>query len=92
MGIQLVVFKGRRIFLPNIKLFLQIRHPVCVTTADLNFHVRVSLQFVMSSAMPIPHMSGIKGKRRGRAEAYLPRRRVASEVSKHSREPVVDFV
>lgn len=92
MGIQLVVSKGRRIFLPNIKLFPQIRHPVCVKTADLHFHVHMSLQFVMSSTMSILYMSDPKGRRHRRARAYLPRRRVASEVGKHSREPVVDFV
>lgn len=92
MGIQLVVFKGRRIFLPNIKFFLQIRHLVCVKTADLNFHVHMPLQFVMSSATSIQYMSDIKGKRQTQDNAYLPRRRVASEVSKHSREPVVDFI
>lgn len=87
-----MVSKGRRIFLPNIKLFLQIRHPVCVKTADLNFHVHMSLEFVMSSAMSMLYVSGIKDKRHRHAKAYLPRRRVASEVGKHSREPVVDFI
>lgn len=42
--------------------------------------------------MSIPYMSDPKGEQQRRAEAYLPRRRVASEVSKHSREPVVDFI
>lgn len=65
---------------------------MCVKTADLNFHVPMPLQFVMSSATSILYMSDIKGKRHRRAKAYLPRRRVASEVSKHSREPVVDFI
>jgi len=87
-----VVFKGRGVFLPNIKLFLQIRHPARVTTAHLHFHVHTSLQFVMSSATSILYMSDIKGERHTRAKAYLPRRRVAPEVSKHSREPVVDFI
>lgn len=65
---------------------------MCVKTTDLDFKVHTPLQTVMSAALSVLYVSNTKARGTHGNKVYLPRCCIASEVGKHSREPIVDFI
>lgn len=94
MGIQIggISKAGRHFAAKQQVVCADKRHPVCVKTTDLNFKVSTLLQLPVSTALSVLYTSGAKAIGVHSNTAYLPRGCIPSEVGKHPREPVVDFI